>query len=56
MSLTKEERTTLVALELKKAHETFEEIEILTTANRWSGAANRFILCCVSCCQRTPYQ
>lgn len=41
MSLTKEERTTLVALELKKAHETFEEIEILTSANRWSGAANR---------------
>ncbi len=35
----REERATLVALELRKAHETFEEIEILTSANRWSGAA-----------------
>lgn len=41
MSLTQDERTTLVALELKKAHDTFEEIGILTAANRWSGAANR---------------
>ena len=41
MSLTDEERTTLVALELRKARETFEEIEILTAANHWSGAANR---------------
>lgn len=41
MSLTNDERTTLVTLELKKAHETFEEITILTTANKWSGAANR---------------
>lgn len=41
MSLTNDERTTLVALELKKARETFEEIGILTAANRWSGAANR---------------
>ena len=41
MSLTNDERTTLVALELRKAHETFEEIGILTAANRWSGAANR---------------
>lgn len=41
MSLTNEERTTLVMLELKKARETFEEIGILTAANRWSGAANR---------------
>ena len=41
MSLTNDERTTLVAMELKKAHETFEEINILTAANRWSGAANR---------------
>lgn len=41
MSLTNEERATLVALELRKAHETFEEIGILTSANRWSGAANR---------------
>ena len=41
MSLTNEERKTLVALELKKARETYEEIGILTAANRWSGAANR---------------
>ena len=41
MSLTNEERKTLVALELKKARETYEEISILTGANRWSGAANR---------------
>lgn len=41
MSLTNDERTTLVTLEPKKARETFEEITILTTANKWSGAANR---------------
>ncbi|MBO7068074.1 MAG: HEPN domain-containing protein [Bacteroidaceae bacterium] len=41
MSLTNEERQTLVALELKKASETFEEINILAAANKWSGAANR---------------
>ena len=41
MSLTNEERKTLVTLELKKARETYEEIGILTAANRWSGAANR---------------
>lgn len=41
MSLSNEERATLVELELKKAKETFEEIAILTAANRWSGAANR---------------
>ena len=33
MSMTDEERATLVTLELKKAHETFEEIGILTAAN-----------------------
>ena len=41
MSMTDEERATLVTLELKKTHETFEEIGILTAANKWSGAANR---------------
>lgn len=41
MSLTKDERDTLVSLELKKARDTFEEIGILTAAKRWSGAANR---------------
>lgn len=33
MSMTDDERSTLVKLELKKAHETFEEIGILTAAN-----------------------
>lgn len=41
MSLSNEERTTLVALELKKARETYEEIGILLDANRLNGAANR---------------
>lgn len=41
MSLTNEERKTLVTLELKKARETYDEIGILTAANRWGGAANR---------------
>lgn len=34
MSLSNEERNVLVALELKKARETYDEIEILVTANR----------------------
>ena len=41
MSLTNEERNTLVALELKKASETYEDIGILIGANRLNGAANR---------------
>ncbi len=41
MSLTNEERKTLVSLEMKKAYDTYEEIGILVAANRWSGAANR---------------
>lgn len=41
MSLSNEERNTLVALELKKARETYDEIEILISANRLNGAANR---------------
>lgn len=41
MSLTNEERKTLVTLELQKARDTYEEIGILVAANRWSGAANR---------------
>ena len=41
MSLTNEERSTLVSLEMKKARETFEELEILLDAKRWSGAASR---------------
>ncbi len=35
----------LVQLELKKANETFEEIEILTKANKWNGATNSVSLC-----------
>ena len=41
MSMTDEERSTLVRLELEKAHDTFEEIEILRQAGKWNGAANR---------------
>ena len=41
MSLTNEERKTLVALEMKKARETYEDIGILIAANRLNGAANR---------------
>ena len=41
MSLSNDERNTLVTLQLKKAHETFEEIAILADACKWSGAANR---------------
>lgn len=41
MSLSNEERDTLVALELKKARETYEDIGILIAANRLNGAANR---------------
>ena len=41
MSLSNEERNTLVALELKKAREAYEDIGILMAANRLNGAANR---------------
>ena len=41
MSLSNEERNTLVALELKKARDTYEDIGILIAANRLNGAANR---------------
>ena len=41
MSLTNEDRQTLVLRELKKAHEAYEDIEILKAAERWNGAANR---------------
>ena len=36
MSMTDEERATLVRLELEKAHDTFEEIEILRQAEKWN--------------------
>lgn len=41
MSLSNEERQSIVTLELKKAYETYDEIGILTAADRWNGAANR---------------
>lgn len=41
MSLSNEERNILVVLELKKARETYGEIEVLVGANRLNGAANR---------------
>ena len=41
MSLSNEERNTLVALELKKAREAYEDIGILMAANSLNGAANR---------------
>lgn len=34
MSLTNDERTALVALEFKKALETYEEIAVLASANK----------------------
>ena len=41
MSLNDEERNAVVRKELARAHETFEEIEIMRQAGKWNGAANR---------------
>ena len=41
MSLNDEERNAVVRKELLRAHETFEEIEIMRQAGKWNGAANR---------------
>ena len=41
MSLSDEERTLIVRKELERAHETFEEIEVMRQAAKWNGAANR---------------
>ena len=41
MSLNDEERNAVVRKELERAHETFEEIEIMRQAGKWNGAANR---------------
>ena len=41
MSLTNEERQILVQRELDKAHEAYEDIEILKARGHWNGAANR---------------
>lgn len=41
MSLSEEERNTIVALEIEKAKNTFAEVEALIQAKLWNGAANR---------------
>ena len=41
MSLTNEDRELIIRKELERAHETFEEIEIMRQAGKWNGAANR---------------
>lgn len=41
MSLTGEERKTIVGLEIEKSRRTFSEIEILRQAGLWDNIANR---------------
>lgn len=41
MSFSDEERILVVHKELERAHETFEEIEVMRQAGKWNGAANR---------------
>ena len=41
MSLTEDERRTIVRLELEKSRDTYEEIEILRQAKKFNGAATR---------------
>lgn len=41
MSLNDEERALIVRKELERAHETYEEIEVMRQAAKWNGAANR---------------
>ena len=41
MSPSNEERSTIVALEMKKAREAYEDIGVLIAANRLNGAASR---------------
>lgn len=41
MSLSIEERNIIVSLELKRARETYDDIDCLISANRLNGAANR---------------
>ena len=41
MSLNDEDRIIIVRKELGRAHETFEEIEVMCQAGKWNGAANR---------------
>ena len=39
MSLNENERQIIVQRELIKAHEAFDDLELLAQSNRWSGAA-----------------
>lgn len=41
MSFNDEERTLIVRKELERAHEVYEEIEVMRQAGKWNGAANR---------------
>ena len=41
MSISKEERTIVVGMEIEKARKTFSEIEILRQAGLWDNIANR---------------
>ena len=41
MSISKEERTIVVSMEIEKARKTFSEIEILRQAGLWDNIANR---------------
>ena len=41
MSLNENERQIIVQRELIKAHEAFDDLELLAQSNRWSGAASR---------------
>lgn len=41
MSFNDEERKLIVRKELERAHEVYEEIEVMRQASKWNGAANR---------------
>jgi len=41
MSLNDEERTTVVRLQLEKAHANFDQIALLSEAGYWDNVANR---------------
>ena len=41
MSFNDEERILVARKELERAHEVYEEIEVMRQAGKWNGAANR---------------
>lgn len=49
MSLSEEERSILIGLEIEKAHEMMEDTELLIDKNRWSSAANRLYYAIFHC-------